>query len=168
MSVLDGPGEGTWSVFAVKVVAERDEARAETARLRRLLNMAEDELIAADDHGRREAKRADTVEAEVEALKAERDEALAKLYEMNLKLNQAYTDAERLRKERDDAIRRITEVGVMVARGLGDLEKYAYKRGAEAMREACAAKVVEWLDHRWATALWLDKLIRELPIPEEP
>lgn len=78
MSVLDGPGEGTWSVFAVKVVAERDEARAETARLRRLLNMAEDELIAADDHGRREAKRADTVEAEVEALKAERDETLAR------------------------------------------------------------------------------------------
>lgn len=78
MSVLDGPGEGTWSVFAVKVVAERDEARAEIARLRRLLNMAEDELIAADDHGRREAKRADNVEAEVEALKAERDKALAR------------------------------------------------------------------------------------------
>ena len=27
MSVLDGPGEGTWSVFAQKVVEERDEAR---------------------------------------------------------------------------------------------------------------------------------------------
>jgi hypothetical protein len=27
MSVLDGPGEGTWSVFALKVVEERDEAR---------------------------------------------------------------------------------------------------------------------------------------------
>jgi hypothetical protein len=31
MSVLDGPGEGTWSVFAMKVVEERDEARAELA-----------------------------------------------------------------------------------------------------------------------------------------
>lgn len=134
MSVLNGPGEGTWSVFAVKVVAERDEARAEAARLRRLLNMAEDELIAADDHGRREANRADTIEAEVEALKAERDEARA------------------------EATRRLDELNM--AR--------AYRRGAEAMREACAAKVVEWLDHRWATALWLDKLIRELPIPEEP
>lgn len=28
------PGEGTWSVFAEKVVRERDEARAEVARLR--------------------------------------------------------------------------------------------------------------------------------------
>jgi hypothetical protein len=27
MSVLDGPGEGTWSVFALKAVEERDEAR---------------------------------------------------------------------------------------------------------------------------------------------
>ena len=27
MSVLDGPGEGTWSVFAAKVVAERDRLR---------------------------------------------------------------------------------------------------------------------------------------------
>ena len=26
MSVMDGPGEGTWSVFAYKVVAERDGA----------------------------------------------------------------------------------------------------------------------------------------------
>lgn len=25
MSVLDGPGEGTWSVFAQKVVEERDD-----------------------------------------------------------------------------------------------------------------------------------------------
>lgn len=29
MSVLDGPGEGTWSVFAAKVMEERDDARRE-------------------------------------------------------------------------------------------------------------------------------------------
>jgi hypothetical protein len=34
MSVLDGPGEGAWSVFAQKAVEERDEARAEVRRLR--------------------------------------------------------------------------------------------------------------------------------------
>ena len=34
MSVLDGPGEGTWSVFAAKVVEERDKALAELAGLR--------------------------------------------------------------------------------------------------------------------------------------
>ena len=27
MSVLNGPGEGTWSVFAQKVVEERDELK---------------------------------------------------------------------------------------------------------------------------------------------
>lgn len=35
MSVLDGPGEGTWSVFASKVVEERDEARAALAAIHR-------------------------------------------------------------------------------------------------------------------------------------
>jgi site-specific recombinase len=40
MSVLDGPGEGTWSVFAAKVVEERDELRAEVERLQRLLDHA--------------------------------------------------------------------------------------------------------------------------------
>jgi hypothetical protein len=32
------PGEGTWSVFAEKVMAERDEARAEVERLNALLD----------------------------------------------------------------------------------------------------------------------------------
>ena len=44
MSVLDGPGEGTWSVFAAKVVEQRDEARAEVERLRGLLREAHREL----------------------------------------------------------------------------------------------------------------------------
>ena len=35
MSVLNGPGEGTWSVFAGKVVQERDEARRERDEARR-------------------------------------------------------------------------------------------------------------------------------------
>lgn len=37
MSVLDGPGEGTWSVFAQKVVEERDRAREQVAMLRAAL-----------------------------------------------------------------------------------------------------------------------------------
>lgn len=47
MSVLDGPGEGTWSVFASKVVEQRDElrdrlseARAEVERLRTVVEAA--------------------------------------------------------------------------------------------------------------------------------
>jgi hypothetical protein len=34
------PGEGTWSVFAQKVVAERDEVRARCEKLRELADMA--------------------------------------------------------------------------------------------------------------------------------
>jgi hypothetical protein len=34
MSVLDGPGEGTWSVFAQKVVEERDALREKVASLK--------------------------------------------------------------------------------------------------------------------------------------
>lgn len=33
MSVLDGPGEGTWSVFAAKVVEERDALRERLAEI---------------------------------------------------------------------------------------------------------------------------------------
>ena len=33
MSVLDGPGEGTWSVFAAKVVEERDALREKVSSL---------------------------------------------------------------------------------------------------------------------------------------
>ena len=40
MSVLDGPGEGTWSVFAAKVVAERDALQDEVARLREAVSAA--------------------------------------------------------------------------------------------------------------------------------
>lgn len=97
----------------------------------------------------------------------ERDEARAKLYEMNLKLNQAYTDAERLQKERDAAIARITEVGVMVARGLGDMEKYAYKRGAEAMREACAARIGSDPALLMSLRSHCESALRALPIPED-
>ena len=37
MSVLDGPGEGTWSAFAMKVVEERDDLRSEIERLRGII-----------------------------------------------------------------------------------------------------------------------------------
>ena len=37
MSIKDGPGEGSWSVFAEKVVAERDKLRDELEDARRRL-----------------------------------------------------------------------------------------------------------------------------------
>jgi hypothetical protein len=44
VSVLDGPGEGTWSVFALKVVEQRDAAREEAARFRRRYEEARDAI----------------------------------------------------------------------------------------------------------------------------
>lgn len=150
MSVLDGPGEGTWSVFAAKVVAERDEARAETARLRRLLNMAEDELIAADDHGRREAKRADTVEAEVEALKAERDEARA--------------EAERLHLDVGCLQLGLTVASEAYRAGYMAGSREAFRRGAEVMRDDCDALVRT----RGTWDAWeLSDQIEAMSIPED-
>ncbi len=58
MSVLDGPGEGTWSVFAQKVVEERDRAIEERDEALRLLAT------------RVEAKRLDEAQEEIAALRA--------------------------------------------------------------------------------------------------
>lgn len=44
MSVRNGPGEGSWSVFAEKVVAERDELRAEVRELKRRIVRARNVL----------------------------------------------------------------------------------------------------------------------------
>ena len=43
MSVLDGPSDGTWSVFASKVVRERDDARFDAASLKSRLALAQSE-----------------------------------------------------------------------------------------------------------------------------
>lgn len=46
MSILDGPGEGTWSVFAQKVVAQRDEWKERTekaeTRLKEIISVFND------------------------------------------------------------------------------------------------------------------------------
>lgn len=42
MSIKDGPGEGTWSVFAGKVVEERDAARERVADLEKQLQRQTD------------------------------------------------------------------------------------------------------------------------------
>lgn len=49
MSVLNGPSDGTWSVFASKVVRERDDARFDAASLKDRLALAQsarDEAVA--------------------------------------------------------------------------------------------------------------------------
>ena len=49
MSVLDGPGEGTWSVFAQKVVAERAEAREEAKQAEQERDALGIQLVAAQE-----------------------------------------------------------------------------------------------------------------------
>ncbi len=119
----------------------REEAREELEEARRLV----DQLGAARDKA----------EAELRELQRSTSEALTQAVEWQRERDEA-------RAERDAAIARITEVGVMVATNGNELAKDAYRRGAEAMREACA----QWVDH-WVSGHVADKL-RDMPIPEEP
>ena len=82
MSTLDGPGEGTWSVFAMKVVEQRDELRhalaGEAEHIKSLEGLLVDALRERDearadfanacDVGRRQEARAEKAERERDAL----------------------------------------------------------------------------------------------------
>jgi hypothetical protein len=48
MSVLNGPGEGTWSVFAMKVTEERDEARYQLQEEKKKVADLEKRLLEAE------------------------------------------------------------------------------------------------------------------------
>jgi len=84
--VRNGPGEGSWSVFAGKVVEERDEAQAEVQR-----------LIAERDEAQSESVR----------LKTERDEQKRQnyqvVYECDALVYSARRRAEKATAERDEA-----------------------------------------------------------------
>lgn len=116
--------------------------KAEVERLSRLLKMAEDEAVAADNHGRREARRADAAEADAERLGAERDEARAEVGRLRWMLP-------------------------VHPSSLTDACTDAYRRGAEAMREACA----RWFrEHDESFELTVDAchdVIADMPIPED-
>jgi phage shock protein A len=70
MSVLNGPGEGTWSVFAMKVVEERDEARAEVERLRTALDVERESKRVLD-------RQVSSLRQKVAAFEAEAEEQAA-------------------------------------------------------------------------------------------
>lgn len=65
MSVLDGPGEGTWSVFAQKVVEERDALKEVVQTLKARLVDAEQKLLDAECE--RDASRGMEKAAEIRA-----------------------------------------------------------------------------------------------------
>jgi uncharacterized protein YydD (DUF2326 family) len=80
MSVKDGPGEGTWSVFAQKVVEQRDKAIEERNDVFRRLREVERRCVSLErerDEALRllttrvEAKRLDEAQEEIARLCAE-------------------------------------------------------------------------------------------------
>ena len=106
--------------------------------------------------------------AELRRVLNERDEAREQLDLTKRELGRWVDRETKAARERDDAVRRITEVGVMVATNGNLLAKDAYRRGAEAMREACA----QWFrEHDESFELTVDAchdVIADMPIPEEP
>lgn len=103
--------------------------------------------------------------AELRRVLNERDEAREQLDLTKRELGRWVDRETKAVRERDEAVRRITEVGVMVATNGNLLAKDAYRRGAEAMREACAAALM-------ADGLVLSReraanVVRALPIPEQ-
>ena len=82
------PGEGTWSVFAQKVVRERDDAREEVQRLRQLV----DGYVA---DGNRLARERD-------AYRAERDDAREQVALLRKALKSYYHECQCQRSEMND------------------------------------------------------------------
>lgn len=72
MSTLNGPGEGTWSVFAAKVVEERDRLRGVCDLRLHIMERLEKERDEAQWH-------AEGLRAALALVEAERDEARAKI-----------------------------------------------------------------------------------------
>jgi len=123
MSVLDGPGEGTWSVFAAKVVEERDELRhklaGEAAHIKSLEGLLVDAVrerdearaaLARTDRARRDSENA--WEEEYDAMKRERDEARAdfdSLEDDAVKVVLAYRNGDKI--ELDEAVESLASNG---------------------------------------------------------
>lgn len=165
-------GEGTWSVFAQKVVAERDEARAAVKRAKAEATAWKESAEAAERFRKSAIAEA---EVEVEVLKALLNDAREGLdtlavpgSEHNLKWLQdvrARMDAARAKgfTEGHAAGRQAAYDGEVTN---ADLQR-AYRRGAEAMREAAALEVecndAECRCDGDRHAEW----IRALPIPED-
>jgi hypothetical protein len=128
MSVLDGPGEGTWSVFAQKVVEQRDRAIEERNDVFRRLREAERRCVSLErerDEALRllttrvEAKRLDEAQEEIARLCAEArraDEEATTLANSDLATTEQVVRALRAENERLRAVeqdlnhlRRVTE-----------------------------------------------------------
>jgi len=139
MSVLNGPGEGTWSVFAAKVVEERDEARHERdearQRLERLLDKSADGWMARALDAERER---DEWRSECASI-SEEFNLPAGIRPSEGEISQFLKDYEKARKERDEAL---AKYQFMVDRAAG--EKLDGYRELESKLEAMEAERDKW------------------------
>jgi hypothetical protein len=98
MSILDGPGEGTWSVFAQKVVEERDELRhklaGEAAHIKSLegllVDAADERDKARAEVARREREHAALLETAQKALATTEADAEQAIH------NEAFNERQRI------------------------------------------------------------------------
>jgi len=131
MSVLNGPGEGTWSVFAAKVVEERDEARHERdearQRLERLLDKSADGWMARALDAERER---DEWRSECASI-SEEFNLPAGIRPSEGEISQFLKDYEKARKERDER-REKTDV----AKKNTAMAAKAYNRASKELRSA--------------------------------
>jgi len=102
---------------------ERDEARAEVEMLRERVT----------EHQRK-------FEAGWAVLRKQRDEARAEVGMLEDRLSESRAEVERLADERDELLVRVADQGAEL-RATREAYRDAYRRGAEAMREAIASHV---------------------------
>jgi len=126
------------------------------------------ELVDGYRHERNEAlERVRLLEAEVERVNAREDATRRELSETRIDMR----DMERERDEARAEVERLREMAHDFEAMRKDRDS-AYRRGAEAMREACAREVVDGRlgvssdDMAWLNDIASD--LRDLPIPEEP
>jgi len=140
-----------------RVLNERDEALERV----RLLEAEVERVTAREDATRRELSE---TRIDMRDAQRERDEA-RELYEdcliCNRNLFGIINDRTEARDEARAEVGRLREMAHDFEAMREDRDS-AYRRGAEAMREACA----QWVDH-WVSGHVADKL-RDMPTPEEP
>lgn len=115
MSVLDGrPGEGTWSVFAMKVAEERDAAREALANsdacwrmeqefLQRKLDEARAEAIAWKELADERNDECNSIQRHMNVTARERDEARAELVKTSADFHDVWESRDKVIEERERA-----------------------------------------------------------------
>ena len=160
----------------VRLEAQRDEARSARAACPDCAMWAERSARWHDDMQRAERER-DEARADAERYLADLRRCASEPYERTRELEALQAEVERLRTEVASSLA-MASAEADVLRGFGCMEdgdgpcgvcrecfyRHGYRRGAEAMREACA----RWMSEREGISQWVyDDMLSALPIPEE-